>query len=195
MCLLNLVVNVLFLNAILFLLCISKKVNKGLHWSLCVVVNPGAITSHLENLKERLGPLEESVLDSPFPCLLFLDALKMHNMKTVGRHIRKWLNAEWTRFYPAGEKGNNTPFNVKTMLITSPQVPRQTNFFDCGVFVCRYCYGLLCIRARTFSYREAGIKNLPPICITPTSHCSKRASPKTRPLISIWTIFIAYVKK
>lgn len=138
----------------------SPKVNKGLHWSLCVVVNPGAIKSHLKNLKENLGLLDESLLDSPFPCLLFLDALKMHNMTTVGKHIRKWLNAEWGRLNPDEAIENATPFLTRTMLITSPQVPRQTNSFDCGVFVCRYGYGLIRIRSRIFSYREAGITEL-----------------------------------
>ena len=136
------------------------KVNKGLHWSLCVVVNPGAITTHLTNIKNYQGPLDDNLLDTPFPCLLFLDALKMHNMKTVGKHIRKWLNAEWARLNPNEAVENFTPFSPSTMLMTSPQVPRQTNSFDCGVFVCRYGYGLLRIRSRTFSYRQAGITEL-----------------------------------
>ena len=84
----------------------------------------------------------------------------MHNMTTVGKHIRKWLNAEWGRLNPDEAIENASPFLARTMIITSPQVPRQTNSFDCGVFVCRYGYGLIRIRSRIFSYREAGITEL-----------------------------------
>jgi len=133
-------------------------VNKGLHWSLCVVVNPGAIKTHSQNLDahDSKGNPPEN-MDAPFPCLLFLDALKMHNMNAVGKNIRKWLNSEWARLQSDdGRLPSVMPFNIKTMLIKSPQVPRQSNAYDCGVFVCRYGFGLLRISSRAFSYEECG---------------------------------------
>lgn len=79
----------------------------------------------------------------------------MHNMQNVGNIVRSWLNSEWKRLNP--ESTRLKPFIKKSMVITSPVVPRQLNAYDCGVFVCRYAYGFLCIRSKTFSYRDAGI--------------------------------------
>lgn len=118
-----------------------------------MVVNPGSIVGHVKLLQKKF--LDESDLDKPFTCLLFLDSLRMHNMKAVGRNVREWLNAEWKRLEPGCEKG---PFSNSTCAIISPTVPRQTNGYDCGVFVCRYSWGLFSIRSRRFSYREVGIR-------------------------------------
>jgi len=103
-----------------------------------------------------MGALDDDEQNSPFPCLLFLDSLKMHNMQTVGKKVRAWLNSEWARLNPESIPGPG-PFKQSTMIITSPEVPRQLNAYDCGVFVCRYAYGFLRIRSRPFSYRDAGI--------------------------------------
>lgn len=111
---------------------------------------------HLEVLEMiNNGSHEDIDWNKPFPCLLFLDALRMHNMSVVGNNVRKWLNAEWKRLKPH-DCENEAPFKTKTMRIYSPNVPRQMNDFDCGVFVCRYAYGLIRIRSRMFSYKEAG---------------------------------------
>ena len=44
------------------------------------------------------------------------------------------------------------PFNIT--------VPRQSNGWDCGVFVCRYAFAMFQLRAQKFSAREAGIDEL-----------------------------------
>ncbi len=54
------------------------------HWSLCVVVNPGAI----DNPSINEG--------SPLPCILFFDSHGGTD-KTVFAQIRMWLNFEWRR--------------------------------------------------------------------------------------------------
>ena len=63
-------------------------INKDLHWSLCVVVNPGAIENACKADRQNL----------PVPCLIFMDSLNLHRKETVRRNIMRWLNAEWERF-------------------------------------------------------------------------------------------------
>lgn len=64
-------------------------VNQMLHWSLCVVVNPG----HISNKAE----------EGPKACLLFLDSLKAHRKKKISKLVRKWLNSEWRRIHSTEE--------------------------------------------------------------------------------------------
>ena len=68
-------------------------INETLHWSLCVVVNPGEILNAEE--------------DGPRACILFFDSLKAHRKRRVLTHVKKWLNAEWQRH---GREGG-TPFD------------------------------------------------------------------------------------
>jgi Ulp1 family protease len=69
-------------------------INKTLHWSQCVVINPGAIINHNKGLATDW---EDFDLDTPFPCILFLDSLKAHQKAQVAKNVRAWLNAEWKR--------------------------------------------------------------------------------------------------
>ena len=41
-------------------------------------------------------------------------------------------------------------------------VPYQDNSWDCGVFVCRYAYGLYLMRNKRITYRTAGVEDKPP---------------------------------
>lgn len=63
-------------------------INKQMHWSLCVIVNPGALVE---------GGDRPRTQDDPLSCMIFMDSLRMHNKKIVARHVRKWLNSEWQR--------------------------------------------------------------------------------------------------
>jgi len=116
-----------------------------------VVVNPGEILNHRER---KVGPLSEIDIDSPFPCLMFLDSFNLHNSRDIGKIIRGWLNYEWDKAFPGHRKD---PYNRNSMVMALPNVPRQPNTWDCGVYVCRYVFGLLHLCRRQFSYRDAGI--------------------------------------
>jgi Ulp1 family protease len=70
-------------------------INKTLHWSQCIVVNPGAIIEHNKWHNKYEGEGFDS--DAPFPCLIFLDSLKAHQKAQVAKNVRAWLNAEWKR--------------------------------------------------------------------------------------------------
>jgi hypothetical protein len=84
-------------------------INKDLHWSLCVLVNPGAISLASKKNKETNDPL---------CCLLFFDSLNMHKKSKVHTHMTKWLNAEWKRLGKGS--GNSYPFNENSLRIFSP---------------------------------------------------------------------------
>jgi len=87
-------------------------INRDLHWSLCVVVNPGAIVNASGEHKKQ---------DDPQSCMIFLDSLKAHRKAWVQTVVMEWLNAEWSRL----EKEKDTThtgdrFTKKTFPIYTP---------------------------------------------------------------------------
>jgi Ulp1 family protease len=89
---------------------IFVPINKDLHWSLCVIVNPGAIVSSLEGTPSKNDSL---------CCLIFLDSLRMHNKNTVCSKIRSWLNNEWQRVN--SECHELVPFKLDSLRLFSPK--------------------------------------------------------------------------
>jgi Ulp1 family protease len=71
---------------------ICVPVNDALHWSLCVVINPGLVTA-----------FNDDKVDVEVPCVIFLDSLKSHSRKEVAQNMHMWLNAEWKRKYSVNE--------------------------------------------------------------------------------------------
>jgi len=124
---------------------IFVPVNADLHWSLCVVVNPGLIANTFE---DALVPMT-----AEHPCILFLDSLKMHSKHNYAKHIRKWLNFQWKRL-GKGKVHGVTPFRDDTMRLKSPKIPYQENGCDCGVFVCRYAYNLYKMKHLKFTWDD-----------------------------------------
>ena len=90
-------------------------VNKHLHWSLCVVVNPGAILN---------GHAEKASSDSLYPCILFLDSLGAHKKTAVAKAVRRWLNSEWKRL-KKGEKDGESLFTASAMPVHDPKGERK----------------------------------------------------------------------
>ena len=70
-------------------------INKDLHWSLCVVVNPGSIA---------ISASGEVTQDDLLSCVIFLDSLSMHSKLKVRDTIWKWLNSEWKRLRPRNKQ-------------------------------------------------------------------------------------------
>lgn len=120
-------------------------INAQLHWSLCVVVNCDKINKRTE----KLSPLDE------VPCLLFFDSLKAHRKQRVANKIRKWLKFEANRL---NITVNDEAFAALSLPIVAPDVPYQDNSWDCGVFVCRFAYGLYLLRNEKFIYEDLQMK-------------------------------------
>jgi len=91
---------------------IFVPINQSLHWSLCVVVNPGAIMNQGEYSENDVP--EEALL----PCMFFFDSLKAHRQATITRNVRSWLNSEWKRLKKGKEE---SPFDKQTMKVFSPR--------------------------------------------------------------------------
>lgn len=79
-------------------------VNENLHWSLCVVINPGYIMKKGE--QEHMA------------CLLFLDSLKAHKKKKIYEKVRDWLNKEWQRIYSGSV---DKPFQQNDFPLLNPR--------------------------------------------------------------------------
>jgi hypothetical protein len=102
---------------------IFVPINKHMHWSLCAIVNPGAIVNGLDR------PLTK---DDPLSCMIFMDSLRMHDKRTVARHVRKWLNSEWQRVNSGILQKDSSsivgePFKPDNFKIFSPKGTCTTN--------------------------------------------------------------------
>lgn len=85
-----------------------------------------------------------------FYSLLLLDSYDLHlkRMNGFAAHIYKWLNYELQN----NRDGDVfSTFSRNTMPVLAPDIPKQDNAYDCGVFVCRYAYNLLQMRDECFS--------------------------------------------
>eukprot|EP00536_Pseudo-nitzschia_multiseries_P010599 jgi/Psemu1/26436/gm1.26436_g len=94
-------------------------INYHLHWSLCVLINPGTISSDPEY---NAGLL---------PIFLYPNSLDLER-KEVELHIEKWLNNEWNCIHAEDHKSS---FMEVTMHRLRQNVAKQTNSNGCGVFI------------------------------------------------------------
>lgn len=124
-------------------------VNKDTHWSLLVIVNPGKIQNRIDI--DTLENIDDENEDVEFPFILFMDSLRLHKKKKMKLLIYKWLNSEAQRLGKFQDFVNKPLFCNVYMPVIDPKVPLQDNSCDCGVFVCRYAYGMM----RLFDQRFA----------------------------------------
>ncbi|KAJ8270822.1 hypothetical protein GJAV_G00119680 [Gymnothorax javanicus] len=67
------------------------------------------------------------------PCILIMDSLRGPVRSTVVKTLREYLEMEWEV-----RKGTQRSFGKEVMRGSSPRVPQQDNFSDCGVYVLQY---------------------------------------------------------
>ncbi|XP_072534750.1 sentrin-specific protease 6 isoform X2 [Salminus brasiliensis] len=67
------------------------------------------------------------------PCILIMDSLRGPARSTVVKTLREYLEVEWEV-----KKGTQRSFGKEVMKGSSPRVPQQDNFSDCGVYVLQY---------------------------------------------------------
>lgn len=179
-------------------------INKSLHWSLCVVVNANEIGRMYQDRDES----------APRPCILFFDSLKAHKKEAVAKKVIGWLNAEWKRLDKTASsiddpQRKTMPFDKGTMQVVAPRskyfwsrcndcretltnsflaaVPYQNNSWDCGVFVCRYAYGLFKTRSHMV-YTESDFQENFLAAITKSSEFSFNMSDIARIRVEFGTL-------
>ncbi|XP_036398327.1 sentrin-specific protease 6 isoform X2 [Megalops cyprinoides] len=67
------------------------------------------------------------------PCILIMDSLRGPTRSTVVKTLREYLEVEWEV-----RKGTKRSFGKEVMRGSSPRVPQQDNFSDCGVYMLQY---------------------------------------------------------
>ncbi|XP_022625980.1 sentrin-specific protease 6 isoform X2 [Seriola dumerili] len=67
------------------------------------------------------------------PCILIMDSLRGPARSTVVKTLREYLEVEWEV-----RKGTQRSFGKDVMKGSSPRVPQQDNFSDCGVYILQY---------------------------------------------------------
>ncbi|ETV71901.1 hypothetical protein H257_13031 [Aphanomyces astaci] len=71
------------------------------------------------------------------PCIVFLDSLKAHRTLRIAKFLREYLQMEWrARKAPTCGPMSITVANLP--MISPREIPRQSNYTDCGVFVLHY---------------------------------------------------------
>ena len=87
-------------------------VNQDLHWSLAVLVNPGAVTFSLPTG----GRHAQSDTSLPMPCILTMDSLSgQHCAYTVSSDLRRWLNLHWESLGYHKVYKRMSPFNEDSL--------------------------------------------------------------------------------
>lgn len=136
-------------------------VNDSLHWSLIVVCYPSSYAAHAKvwcehiktqnthspNLKKSLEAVNLSSKATSYPFLLMMDSLAAHDVRETCDCVRAWLACEFAERHPdsPGKEPEDTLTNSHLLPHFNVQVPRQTNSFDCGVFV--ICYAEMVLQA------------------------------------------------
>ncbi|KAH9136005.1 hypothetical protein LEN26_006309 [Aphanomyces euteiches] len=71
------------------------------------------------------------------PCILVLDSLKAHRTNRISTFLREYLQMEWNARQSAS--CGSWHFNMINLpAFGPPEIPRQANYTDCGVFVLHY---------------------------------------------------------
>nr|XP_057928146.1 sentrin-specific protease 6 [Doryrhamphus excisus] len=84
-----------------------------------------------EALAAYASPLKVNLCKQP--CILIMDSLRGPTRSTVVRTLREYLEVEWEV-----RKGSHRTFGKDVMKGSSPRVPQQDNFSDCGVYILQY---------------------------------------------------------
>ncbi|KAG6599727.1 ubiquitin-specific protease 2A [Phytophthora cinnamomi] len=108
-------------------------INKDLHWSLAVIVNPGIAGA---------DPCDN---EEAFSCIGVLDPLGSYHRKTaIIRNLRALLRMEWGNSRGRSNDGDpDSEYAVDRVLTLEVKAPQQENSYDCGVYVLKFAEVIL----------------------------------------------------
>jgi len=101
---------------------------QDLHWSLAVVCHPAKLPGLPTARTDGAKPSDDGVI-----CMLMLDSLNLHSAQKFQRIIVEWLAYE-----ARAKRGRGGPLPVKTIPVVRPNLPKQKNTWDCGIYTCEY---------------------------------------------------------
>ncbi|XP_074541521.1 sentrin-specific protease 6 isoform X2 [Halichoeres trimaculatus] len=84
------------------------------------------LTADSSSLASKQNPCQQ-------PCILIMDSLRGPARSTVVKTLKEYLEVEWEV-----RKGTVRSFGKDIMKGSSPRVPQQDNFSDCGVYILQY---------------------------------------------------------
>ncbi|KAM8847536.1 sentrin-specific protease 6 isoform 1-T1 [Synchiropus picturatus] len=91
------------------------------------------LSEHEEPLSSDTSSLTSQPTICKQPCILIMDSLRGPARSSVIKTLREYLEVEWEV-----RKGTERSFGKDLMKGSSPRVPQQDNFSDCGVYVLQY---------------------------------------------------------
>lgn len=122
---------------------IFLPINKDLHWSLAVILNPGLA---------GLDALNEDAV----PCIAVLDPLgSFHRKMAIVRNLKTFLRMQWQTSVD-DKRGAVSDYKVDRVLTLSVNAPQQENHYDCGVYVLKFAEVILknCLELNVLAHNE-----------------------------------------
>lgn len=109
---------------------IFVPINKDLHWSLAIIINP----SIAGILKDEASSAET--------CIALLDPLgNYHSKASLVKQLKCFLSLEWES--TRAEVGYDTEYDESKVVHVCVKAPQQQNSYDCGVFILKYAEVIL----------------------------------------------------
>ncbi|CAH0481527.1 unnamed protein product [Peronospora belbahrii] len=111
-------------------------INKDLHWSLAVILNPGIAGT---------GRSDEEA----FSCIAVLDPLGSYHCKAaIIRNLRAFLRMQWhnlqeQRLSNSEETPLMSEYQVERVVTLNVKTPLQENSYDCGAYVLKFAEVML----------------------------------------------------
>ncbi|KAG7387162.1 hypothetical protein PHYBOEH_008356 [Phytophthora boehmeriae] len=128
-------------------------INKDLHWSLAVIVNPRIAATHKD------GSCMQGE-DEAFSCIAVLDPLgSYHRKAAIVRNLRAFLRLEWETHKGRLGTTNLPEYGTDRVLTISVKAPMQRNSYDCGVYVLKFAEVMLknCVELELLSLNNGVI--------------------------------------
>lgn len=113
----------LFQKEIIFI-----PINLDYHWLICVIINPN---NNYNKFQPR--PIK--------PQIMVLDSADVYNKTIIANNICNWIKDEWRYL------NNSLPLPKRYYPTTIPTtvliIPKQTNGYNCSVYICKYVQDIL----------------------------------------------------
>ncbi|KAK7249099.1 small ubiquitin-like modifier deconjugating peptidase [Aureococcus anophagefferens] len=82
------------------------------------------------------GDDADATPDSSEPYILAMDSLRSHDKGRIAEYLRAFLKRAWADRHASRDLDGR--FEAETMPVFAPDLPKQRNSFDCGVYVLKF---------------------------------------------------------